>query len=176
MWKPRFRFGTRTGFVVFTACCLVVGSICYRLQQTRAERAAVAQLQSMGAYVVYDGPLGRDWGRLSAVARFFVQHFARVTHVSMPEGRALKNHDLTLLESLPSLTDLSLRWPVQDDDLVILERLRKLQLLSVEGSGITDRGLAHLENQKNLHSLFLRRTYITRTDLNISRSFPGCGP
>lgn len=167
------RFGLRTAFVFLTVCCVVLGGVTYRLQQTRAERRAVSELQQLGGEVIY------DYGLLSEVrsTRFerllglFAPLVGRVSHVTL-DGRPVTAKDLRLLEAFPYMTGLNLSRSVGDDDLRILERLPQLEMLSLSGSRITDRGLVHVKRLRKLHSLFLRRTYITDDGLKHLEDLP----
>ena len=52
--------------------------------------------------------------------------------------------------------------PVEDEDLVVLKDIPKLQTLDLQGTRITNEGLPHIQAIESLQLLFLGRTGATR--------------
>jgi hypothetical protein len=50
---------------------------------------------------------------------------------------------------------------VSDEDLALLEELRSVRLLDLEGAAITDEGLAHMSHLRELRQLMLNRTPVS---------------
>ena len=159
---PRFRFGMRgmLGFVL--AITLLLGGAAEYYGRQRAEQRIVAQLNSRQTDVEW------SFGRASRVLmtpgtdQDFMQTVERLKELSdlrtlqVNNGSRLSASVTAQLAELTSLRQLFLQHvPVSDSDLEPLGRLWRLELLELEGSGLTDEGLARFYPLKNLKRLYL---------------------
>ena len=143
----------------------------------KTPRATLAeQLQKDGAHVFFD-----EKSRIKEVvlnqhphARDHVHRLAwmpYLTDLSL-ENTAINDQDLVYISNLKKLEWLNLwQTAISDDGLHQLAHLTKLQHLPVGGTSITDAGLVHLSNLTELRYLGLRRTAITDAGVANLQSF-----
>jgi Leucine-rich repeat (LRR) protein len=87
------------------------------------------------------------------------------------EGTAATGQGLTVLDSFPRLWRLELTNSANIDDVALLpiSRATGLTVLWLEGTGVTDAGMPHLQSLTNLEILSLARTTVTDEGLSSLR-------
>lgn len=71
-------------------------------------------------------------------------------------------HFAALAKTNKQIVDLHAgHMPVTDEDLLILENFKNLQVLNLNGTAITDEGLSVLQNLQNLQKLYLAETKVS---------------
>ena len=102
--------------------------------------------------------LNDNYRMLSPVARESPALYARFLSASHFE----KDHLQALTKTRKQIVDLYLgHMPVDDEDLQIIESFENLQVLNLNGTGITDQGLPHLYKLDELQKLYLTGTDVT---------------
>lgn len=176
--NPRrwFRFSLRTLFVALTIACLWLG---FEVTQARRQRAAVQELEKLGAYITYDvaDPTMQYEGgvspfpALSPVKQWIADwlgkdYVATVVgvHVSSP---TVRDSDLTVLADLPKLQILQLNAcrQITDAALVELPASRVLECIQLNGTRIGDEGVKELTKFPSLRSLSIAQTRVTNDGL-----------
>jgi len=196
-----FRIGLRKLLVVIAIIAVGLGWMAAKLRRAREQGAAVRAIQKVHGTVTYDylyhfdpmadhsaaKPPGPRWLRswlgddvLASVARVDFFRYEELSDgdlkplAALPDledlgviqGRGITDAGLVALERLTKLNRLSLvEVPVTDAGLVHLRRLRHLESLDLGGTGITDAGLAELERFRDLKVLDLGHTRVTAAGL-----------
>lgn len=145
--RPSLRFSLRTGFIILTLFCLLLGN---RVAELRREAIAIESLRAAKASITWGTPWNPQWGgdyyfapKRSRVARILLgsQPEDRVCHVRFPNQWkvAEKKCDDTSLQT----------W------LPHLEALGGIREIEVEGTRITSDGVSQLTRFKTLEVLKL---------------------
>jgi hypothetical protein len=157
-----FRFRLRGPLLFTLAFSIVIGGVAAYISGERFERELLAPLR--GVVDVYATAFGRaefvilhadnepNFDRaLAALGELDHLRRLQVNESNVPPGRAVRE-----LSRLTSLRWLSLQHlPVTDYDLAPLGNLHNLEELELDGSRLTDAGLAHLYPLKRLKKLYL---------------------
>jgi hypothetical protein len=153
--------------VLVVVVAVVCGCLKWKLDRKERDRKALAEIEKAGGGYVYDwqyagqsapsGPalLRKLWGD---------DFFSSVVQVQI-EGAHITDDWLVHLEPLVGLERVHLKCPrMTDAGLVHLQRLA-LRELSLDGSRVTDAGLAQLPGQTGLEYLNLDGTAVTDAGL-----------
>jgi len=178
--KPKrtwFQFRLRTLLllvVVVAVPCVLLKS---KIERKRKERAAVAQIEKLGGFVLYDWqlyggrePNGPGWLRRVVGDDFFEDASTVIEPRRTPDAR------LANLSDIGGLRSLELFWSnVTDAGMVNIEKLRGLEWLNISGSRVTDVGLARLKKLPRLKYVSLGNTLVTDTGIaDLQAALPKC--
>jgi hypothetical protein len=171
-WWSYIRFSLR-GLIVVVL--VIGGSLGWIVHSARVQREAVAAIEKVRGYVVYERssirpiPLpGRSaselWAPRWLVRLVGVDYFDRVIHVALTHEDSAAA--LPRIRDLPQLRQLFLMVPgVTDAGLVNVEGLNGLEILGLNNSKVTDLGMKHLKGLSSLGSLYLDGTRISDAGL-----------
>lgn len=160
--KPRvrwFQFRLRTLLVGLTLLAVVPGGyVVYQRAEARKQKAAVDELNELGAEV-YARP---KWLHSLLVPGAP----GDVVGLGLRNRTRVNDSNLAPLADLSELIWLDLQYTaVTDAGLVHLSGLKKLERLRLDETQITDAGLAHLSGLPNLQVVNLSSTQITDAGL-----------
>jgi len=192
-----FRFSLRTLLLLITALCVWLG---IQVNAARRQREAVAAILKAGGEVWFDyhstpdpavpgstfnrnaSPPGPAWLR-----RILGEDYFRTANCVIFMKQTITESDLAQVAQLPKLICVNLgdtqivekntgtKRPIQDSDLIVVERLtllRDLVLNDDNGHGrITDAGLKRIQNLTNLDELYLRNNQISDAGLQWLKGF-----
>ena len=172
--RRRFlRFSLRTMLVVVLVLSVWFG---WMANLARRQRNAVRRATELGASMAFafqlderngwirdPQPWAPGWLR-NAVGE---DYFRRIVIVNFDEGSDPTDGDLALLENFPDLRQLTLfnRRKITDDGLRFIAPLRKLRVLTLDGTQVRGPGLRHISDLENLELLTLRDTDVTDAGL-----------
>jgi hypothetical protein len=175
--KPKrttFQFKLRSMFVLVVIAALLCGWLEWKMVRKERERAAVAEINKVGGYVLYDWekpfdkanarPPGAAWLRKLLGDDFF----ASVVWVNVMHRHEIADEWLVCLEPLSDLAALYVNDhdnSITDAGVRYLSRFKKLRYLSLVGTGITDAGLADLNSLTELNWLDVSHTEVTDAGL-----------
>ncbi len=158
------RFRLRTLLIVTSIACLGLGLIGHSLSKARKEQRAISELVTLGAG--YDDWIG--WREV------FGENYRPIVQVDLPVNLTL-DEAIEHLVHLDNLESLSLSNNTTDLELVQLEKVYWLRSLNLSGTDITDAGLKHLAQLRNLNFLHLEETTVSdKAVLELRRQLPGC--
>lgn len=165
--RRRFRFGLKEFLIGTLLGGVGLGWLVNLLEPTKDQRLIAARLTGLGAEVKYGG---RDEPGLESLVG--KQYFHGVTalygHASPTTDR-----DLVALEGLPDLEILTLGGPqITDAGLSHLNRLSRLRELSLLKAKVTGSGLAHLKGLTHLEKLSLYNCPIMDASLAHLKEIP----
>ena len=135
-WWSHLRLGVR-GLIVVVL--LIGGCMGWIVRSGRIQREAVAAVQRAGGSVAYD--------------------YQRTVSGGKPGPRWLL--DYIGIDYLDNVFSVSLSGKATDQLMWHVGHLAHLELLSLDGSRVTDAGLVHLQGLHELRRLWLSRTKIT---------------
>ena len=154
--KPRrgwFRFSLRSMLLALTLLCIWLGILASRASD---QRQAVAAIRALGGRVLYDYQMpGSGAPNDSNWLRGIMQHdfFANVVFVGLI-GTDATNADLVHLQRLRKLEGLSLvGTDLTDESLAQVAACTNLKTLDLRLTETTDAGLVHLQRLVKLQSL-----------------------
>jgi hypothetical protein len=150
--RRRFQFGVRSLLVFLVAVSVSLGWFAWEMQRARRQKEDVEAILGMGGSVSYDYRPNRAFPTL------FHLHPQPTTPAWL---RKLLGHDF-FCEVLRVNVQ---RTEYGDDDAKTWKGLTKLELLWLDGTQITDRGLGHLQEMTKLEELSLDETQITDSGL-----------
>ena len=148
-----YQFSLKTLFVMMTVLCLGPGGyVAYEQTKAREQMAAFRTVNQYGGYFASDQktPARSQWARLilgddnaaNLTSVLFVQ--------SHPDGRTFTFQDDCLLHlaKLPRIQDVTLTdIAISDAGLVHLARLKSLKAVSLKNTKVTDAGVAELQKE-----------------------------
>ena len=151
-----YQFSLRSLMLFMFVCAVGFGWVGKKLEATRREQVAVAEIEKLGGSVWYHEIVGPDW---------LVLLVRKVQGVFLTDA-PVTDAELVHLKRLAGLETLYLDGTqVSDEDLVHLQRLANLELLDLDGTQVTDAGLLHRKALPDLKVLALRSTRVTDTGL-----------
>jgi hypothetical protein len=192
--KPKrrwFRFSLRTLLVVVTILSVWLG---YQLNTARQQAASNRSIKQIGGWSYYDFQQGQpktgpNASAVSPLPDWLIDWFGNdffhpivevnlVYHYDARQARhenaAGSGDDLKFLEGLPQLRSLCLhKYQVSDDGFQYVGRASNLERLFVwDAFPITDRGVKHLHNLRNLEMIHLSNSKITDQSLKVLAKLP----
>ena len=150
------RFRLRSLLIAVALLALILN---WFVQRAKTQQAAVARIVELGGAVRYDSEIGDDGHlqprrhvRLAWLYRLLGEdYFDTVVYIQFIGG------------------DLS------DDDLAVFADLPNLKSVYLEHCGISDAGLVHFRNLRELKELLFRRTHVTSAGVSALReAIPQC--
>ena len=159
IFRWRFQFSIRSLLVFAVAVALPFAWLAVGMKRAREQGALVAEIKKSHGIVYYDWQLDEDGGLLPsprppgpAWLRSFLGDDFLADVVSIDYGE--------VYAAFARIADDQL-WQVTEAELAQLERLTKLQSLSLNGGQVTDAGLAHIAGLTRLRHLYLNNTQVT---------------
>ena len=148
------RYSLRSLFV--TTAGIGVLLVVYVVPAER-QRQAVSEIRAMGGNVVYDYEIGLA-PEPQGLAQYRVDYVATVNFVNLEKGKT--DEDINYASQLKALKSVSFDGALTDNELSLFIGQAEMQTLSLEGTDVTDTGLAHLANMRQLETLYLDNTRI----------------
>lgn len=176
------RFSLRSAAIVLLLCSLPLAWLGYRIEHWQRTRAVMERIKTGGGRVSYQQQLP-DWLE-ELLPATWTEPFCFVDDVDLLgcqftdsdlaifniltdveaiclDGNPISNSGLQHLRHL-DLRRLSMESTLIDDEgLVALRGMRRLEILNCDHTGVSDAGLRHLVGLTNLESLTLRSCHIT---------------
>ena len=176
--KPRrlrwFQYSLRTLLLVMLLASIGMSWFAVEIQKAKRRKEAVEAIKRLGGGVTYDYevdallrpiPRAKPPGPTWLQDLLGVDFLAAVADVGL-HGPEVTDAALEHLEKLTRLNGLSLTdTHVTEDGLEHLRRLTRLQRLGIYGTRVTDAGLEHLKGLTQLQELSLNDTQITDAGL-----------
>jgi hypothetical protein len=179
--RRRFQFGVRSLLVLLVALSVPMGWFAMQLQKARRQREAVERIVGMGGVVAYDYEIDKNFQRKSGAgpttptwlrSLFGDVFFCQVVQVNLVNWE-FGDNDARYLKELTALRHLSVDGTqITDDGLARLAGLTQLRWLSLSGAQITGDGLAHLKEMNRLEMLTLNDAQICDDGLAHLRGMP----
>jgi len=179
--KPKrrwFQFRLRTLFVLVVVAAAPCVWLKAKLDRKQKERVAIAEIESLGGFVLYDwenadqeGPPGPAWLR----RLFGDDFFARMIWSDIC-GQEVTDGSLVYLDPLADLefVDLSGAEKITDNGLCHLKALSHLRAL-VLGAGVTDQAVGHLKELTQLRELIVEDSSVTDAGVaELQKALPNC--
>jgi hypothetical protein len=175
-----FQFSLRT-LLVFTVVCAIGSAwVAQKMEQKRDELKTVQGIVGSGGQVFYDyqmlkggEPPGPDWLRTLLGENFF----SEVAGVNLDYAHVTINDDWLLkVKRLPRLQWLCLvNTGITDAGLVNLKGMTKLKKLYLGNTQVTDAGLIQLKDLFQLKALYLEETRVTDAGVkDLQKALPNC--
>jgi len=167
--RPRIQFRLRTLLIAILVVSLPLSWFAVRLNRARKQEQAIKEIYRLGGCVLCDMEIvdpNRGYHPPTERIRGVLRDVFAVKPIQI---LLLKKFDRNDSSSTPQEIE------VCDDDLSVLVDMEGIWSLRIESSQVTDKGLRHLYNLKDLAFLDLIDTQVTPESVNkLQRALPDC--